>query len=92
MLCVAEFEDAENKVPVTVITGFLGAGKTTFLKGEQVDRVEFDEVNAREVADGRKPATASAVLLGGATVLMFLAKRPRQHAPAASPTIAPKRT
>ena len=35
---------------------------------------------------------ASAVLLGGATVLMFLAKRPRQHAPAASPTIAPERT
>jgi len=34
----------------------------------------------------------SAVLLGGATVLMFLAKRPRQHAPAASPTIAPERT
>jgi DNA-directed RNA polymerase subunit beta' len=39
-------------------------GETTFLKGEQVDRVEFDEVNAREIAEGRKPATASAVLLG----------------------------
>jgi len=39
-------------------------GETTFLKGEQVDRVELDEVNARDVAEGRKPATASPVLLG----------------------------
>ena len=39
-------------------------GETTFLKGEQVDRVELDKVNARDVAEGRKPATASPVLLG----------------------------
>jgi DNA-directed RNA polymerase subunit beta' len=39
-------------------------GETTFLKGEQVDRIELDEVNARDVAEGRKPATASPVLLG----------------------------
>jgi DNA-directed RNA polymerase subunit beta' len=39
-------------------------GETTFLKGEQVDRVELDEVNARDIAEGRKPATASPVLLG----------------------------
>ena len=39
-------------------------GETTFLKGEQVDRSELDEVNARDVAEGRKPATASPVLLG----------------------------
>ena len=40
------------------------AGETTFLKGEQVDRVELEEVNTRDVAEGRKPATASPVLLG----------------------------
>ncbi|MBC8241488.1 MAG: DNA-directed RNA polymerase subunit beta', partial [Alphaproteobacteria bacterium] len=39
-------------------------GETTFLKGEQVDRVELDEVNARDIAEGRTPATASPVLLG----------------------------
>ena len=39
-------------------------GDTTFLKGEQVDRVEFEEVNARDIAEGRKPATASPILLG----------------------------
>ena len=39
-------------------------GETTFLKGEQVDRVELDEVNERDVAEGRKPAIASPVLLG----------------------------
>ena len=39
-------------------------GETTFLKGEQVDRVELDKDNARDVAEGRKPATASPVLLG----------------------------
>jgi DNA-directed RNA polymerase subunit beta' len=39
-------------------------GETTFLMGEQVDKLEFDEVNERVVAEGRKPATASPVLLG----------------------------
>jgi len=34
------------------------------LKGEQVDRVEFDEANEKAVAEGGKPATASPVLLG----------------------------
>ena len=32
-------------------------GDTTFLTGEQVDRLEFEEVNERAVADGGKPAT-----------------------------------
>jgi DNA-directed RNA polymerase subunit beta' len=39
-------------------------GETTFLAGEQVDRVEFDEVNEKAVAAGRAPATGEPVLLG----------------------------
>ncbi len=39
-------------------------GDTTFLKGEQLDKVEVDEVNAQVVADGGKPATGRPVLLG----------------------------
>ncbi len=39
-------------------------GETTFLLGEQVDRTEFDEVNQKAIAERRKPATASPVLLG----------------------------
>ena len=39
-------------------------GETTFLTGEQVDKLEFEEVNEKVVAEGRKPATASPVLLG----------------------------
>ena len=38
--------------------------ETTLLVGEQVDRIEFDEINARAVEEKRKPATSSAVLLG----------------------------
>ncbi|WP_374468537.1 DNA-directed RNA polymerase subunit beta', partial [Ferrovibrio sp.] len=37
---------------------------TTFLIGEQVDRSEFDEVNAKTAAEGRKIAKAMPVLLG----------------------------
>ena len=39
-------------------------GETTFLVGEQVDRIEYDEINAQSVAEGRKPATSEPVLLG----------------------------
>ena len=39
-------------------------GETEFLPGEQVDRTEMDEANARALAEGRKPATGTAVLLG----------------------------
>ncbi|MCG8694282.1 MAG: hypothetical protein MI806_23990, partial [Minwuiales bacterium] len=39
-------------------------GETTFLIGEQVDREEFDEVNDKTVAEGRKPADGNPVLLG----------------------------
>ena len=39
-------------------------GETTLLQGEQVDKSEFDEVNARAVANGRNPAKGEPVLLG----------------------------
>ena len=38
--------------------------ETTFLAGEQVDRDEFDAVNAKTVAEGFKPATCIPVLQG----------------------------
>ncbi len=40
------------------------AGETTFLAGEQVDREEFDAVNAKTLGEGYKAATASHVLQG----------------------------
>ena len=40
------------------------AGETTFLSGEQVDREEFEAVNAKTIAEGYKPGTASPVLQG----------------------------
>jgi DNA-directed RNA polymerase subunit beta' len=40
------------------------SGETDLIQGEQVDKVEFDEVNARVTAEGKKPATAHPVLLG----------------------------
>src|SRR5262249_29338320 len=40
------------------------SGDTDLIQGEQVDKIEFDEVNARVVAEGKKPATAHPVLLG----------------------------
>ncbi|MGQ5701398.1 DNA-directed RNA polymerase subunit beta' [Sandaracinobacteroides sp. A072] len=39
-------------------------GDSTLLKGEQVDREEMDEVNAKLVADGKRPAEGRPVLLG----------------------------
>ena len=39
-------------------------GETTFLAGEQVDKLEFEEVNEKAEAEGLKPATATPVLLG----------------------------
>ena len=38
--------------------------ETTFLAGEQVDRDEFDMVNAKTIAEGFKPATCIPVLQG----------------------------
>jgi DNA-directed RNA polymerase subunit beta' len=40
------------------------SGETTFLLGEQVEREEFDEVNAKTIAAGRQPAKGEAILLG----------------------------
>jgi DNA-directed RNA polymerase subunit beta' len=39
-------------------------GDTEFLPGEQVDRVELDEANALAIAEGKKPASGTPVLLG----------------------------
>ena len=40
------------------------SGETDLIQGEQVDKVEFDEVNAQAAAEGKKLATAHPVLLG----------------------------
>jgi DNA-directed RNA polymerase subunit beta' len=40
------------------------SGDTDLIQGEQVDKVEMDEVNARFVEEGKKPATGHPVLLG----------------------------
>ena len=39
-------------------------GETELLTGEQVDRIEFDQINAKIKEEGKKPATAHPVLLG----------------------------
>jgi DNA-directed RNA polymerase subunit beta' len=39
-------------------------GDTDLIKGEQIDRIEFDEVNAKAEKEGKRPASASPVLLG----------------------------
>jgi DNA-directed RNA polymerase subunit beta' len=40
------------------------AGETELIQGEQMDKIELDEINARAVEEGKKPATAHPVLLG----------------------------
>src|SRR6476659_7996958 len=40
------------------------AGETELIQGEQIDKVELDEINARSVDAGKKPATCHPVLLG----------------------------
>ncbi|MEN2495100.1 MAG: DNA-directed RNA polymerase subunit beta' [Hyphomicrobiaceae bacterium hypho_1] len=40
------------------------SGDTEFLKGEQVDRIEFQEKNTNYELEGKRPATAQPVLLG----------------------------
>jgi DNA-directed RNA polymerase subunit beta' len=39
-------------------------GETEFLKGEQIDRIEFNELNLAFEKSGKRPATAKPVLLG----------------------------
>jgi DNA-directed RNA polymerase subunit beta' len=40
------------------------SGETELIQGEQVDRIELDEVNERAKTEGKKPARAHPVLLG----------------------------
>jgi DNA-directed RNA polymerase subunit beta' len=40
------------------------SGDSTLLPGEQVDAIELDTVNSKLVAEGRKPASGTPVLLG----------------------------
>jgi DNA-directed RNA polymerase subunit beta' len=40
------------------------SGETELIQGEQVDRIELDEVNERARTEGKKPARAHPVLLG----------------------------
>jgi DNA-directed RNA polymerase subunit beta' len=40
------------------------SGGTTLLKGEQVDKIEFDEANEKAVAKGFEPAKGGPILLG----------------------------
>ncbi|MBC6442259.1 MAG: DNA-directed RNA polymerase subunit beta' [Rhodobacteraceae bacterium] len=40
------------------------SGGTTLLKGEHVDKAEFDGVNEKAIADGREPAKGGPILLG----------------------------
>ena len=47
-----------QKVEITEV------GDTGFIKGEQVDRIEFDEENAKIEKAGKRPASATPVLLG----------------------------
>ena len=42
----------------------LDSGETTLLKGEHVDKVEFDTANAKAEAEGRRPASGEPILLG----------------------------
>jgi DNA-directed RNA polymerase subunit beta' len=40
------------------------SGGTTLLKGEHVDKAEFDEMNDKAIAEGRAPAQGEPILLG----------------------------
>jgi DNA-directed RNA polymerase subunit beta' len=39
-------------------------GETDLIHGDQMDRIELDEINAKTVEEGKKPATGHPVLLG----------------------------
>jgi hypothetical protein len=42
----------------------LDSGETTLLKGEHVDKIEFDEANEKAIAKGGRPAQGEPILLG----------------------------
>jgi DNA-directed RNA polymerase subunit beta' len=39
-------------------------GETDMISGEQIDKIEFDVLNAKAKEEGKKPATGTPVLLG----------------------------
>ena len=39
-------------------------GETDMIAGEQIDKIEFDQINAKAKEEGKKPATGTPVLLG----------------------------
>jgi DNA-directed RNA polymerase subunit beta' len=42
----------------------LNSGETTLLKGEHVDKSQFDAVNEKAISEGRRPAEGEPILLG----------------------------
>ncbi|MBT9382802.1 DNA-directed RNA polymerase subunit beta' [Pseudooceanicola sp. CBS1P-1] len=42
----------------------LDSGQTTLLKGEHVDKIEFDQANEKAESKGQRPATGQPILLG----------------------------
>ncbi|ABV92018.1 DNA-directed RNA polymerase, beta' subunit [Dinoroseobacter shibae DFL 12 = DSM 16493] len=42
----------------------LDSGETTLLKGEHVDKLQFEAVNEKAIAEGRRPAQGEPILLG----------------------------
>jgi DNA-directed RNA polymerase subunit beta' len=42
----------------------MDSGETTLLKGEHVDKAEFDAANEKALAEGRRPAEGQPILLG----------------------------
>ncbi len=40
------------------------SGETDLIQGEQLDRTEMDQINAKAIEEGKKPATGTPVLLG----------------------------
>src|ERR671923_1803860 len=40
------------------------AGDTDLFPGEQIDKLEFNEINEKAIAEGKKPAVAVPILLG----------------------------
>lgn len=49
------------------------SGDTVFLPGEFVDRVRFDDENARVIASGGEPATAQVTILGVSRAALYTA-------------------
>jgi DNA-directed RNA polymerase subunit beta' len=40
------------------------SGETELIQGEQIDKIEMDEINARAAEEGKKPASGHPILLG----------------------------